>query len=224
MGFFNNPVGMKLIMAVTGVMMAVFVIAHLLGNTSIFVGPDGINKYAAALQSLGPFIWIYRIAMIAVLSVHVFFGFRLYLDNRSARPQNYTIKKTLRATTASRTMFWTGLFIAAFLIYHLLHFTIRFINPVQSSGISLDGAGRPDIFKMVVLNFQNIPTVLLYIIAVAALGLHLSHGLQSTAQTFGLNNDRTLSLIKRVGLSAAIIIFLVYASIPFVIWTGILKV
>lgn len=216
-------VGRKIVMAVSGLMMALFVAAHLLGNTSIFAGPDGINAYAAKLHELWPIVWAYRLGMVVLFSLHVFYGIQLTLENYRAKPQSYEVKKSLSATFAGKSMIWTGLIIGGFLIYHLLHFTIQATNPEISAGRNLDMAGRPDVFRMVVLSFQKALISLIYIGAMIALALHLTHGIQSFFQTLGLNNDRTLPVITKSGALAAVIIFLGYIAIPLVILIGILK-
>lgn len=210
-------------MSVSGMMMVMFVTVHLLGNSSIFAGTDGINVYAEKLRGLGPFVWLFRIIMIAVFSIHIFFGIWLTLENKSAKPETYKVKKDLSVSFASKNMVWTGLIIGAFLIYHLLHFTFHINAPGISSGIHLDATGRHDVFGMVVMSFRNLIISLIYILSMVALFLHLSHGIQSFFQTLGLNSDRTFPLIIKGGKLAAAMIFLGFISIPLVIFFGILR-
>jgi len=216
-------VGRKIVMAISGLMMVLFVVAHLLGNTSILAGPNGINAYAMKLHELFPLVWTYRLVMVVLFSLHVFYGIQLTLENDRARPQGYAVKKSLSATFAGKNMIWTGSIIGLFLIYHLLHFTLQVTNPGISAGRNLDAAGRPDVFHMVVLSFQRSLVSFIYIGAMIALGLHLIHGIQSFFQTLGLNNDRTLPVIIKSGTFAAVIILLGYIAIPLVIMIGILK-
>jgi succinate dehydrogenase / fumarate reductase cytochrome b subunit len=161
--------------------------------------------------------------MLAVVTVHVFFGIQLTLENNEAKPLAYVCKRNLRATFASKNMIWTGTIIAIYLVYHLLHFTIQVINPEFSAGQHADALGRPDVYEMVVRNFQNFFISLGYIFAMIALSLHLTHGIQSLFQTLGLNNEKTMPLIIKVGAVAAIILSLSYISIPVLVLTGILK-
>jgi succinate dehydrogenase / fumarate reductase cytochrome b subunit len=223
MSFLKSTVGRKLIMAITGSFMVVFVVIHLLGNSSVYIGPDGINSYAAKLHGLGPFVWIFRLVMLTLFSLHVIFGIQLTLENNAARPQQYAVRKTLRITFAGKTMIWTGLLIAAFLTYHLLHFTIQVTNPAISSQMNSDMTGRPDVYRMVVLSFQNSAIVGVYGLAMVGLGLHLSHGIQSFFQTFGLNTDRTMPVITRSGVLAALVLFAGYVAIPVIIVLGFLR-
>ncbi len=217
----QNMVGRKIVMSVTGLAMVIFVIIHLLGNTSLFSGPDGINAYGKLLHSLGAFLWLVRLTMLSTLCLHIFFGIHLTLENRAAKPQRYAVRKDLSATLAGRNMIWTGLLIAIYLVYHLLHFTLEIIYPGLSAYQNPDAAGRPDIFMMVVLSFRNISIASLYVLAMGALTLHLSHGIQSMFQTLGLNNEKTLPAVIKIGTIAAMIIFLGYISIPVSIFAGL---
>lgn len=220
MQLLTSNVGRKILMAVTGLFMLLFAIVHLLGNSSIFAGPNGINAYAEHLHSLGPVVWIFRLAMLAFITVHVIFGIQLTLENSAANPKAYAVKNQLRATLASNNMIWTGLLIAVFIIYHLLHFTAR-VTPGLVTGV--DALNRFDVFTMVVSSFSGATNVLIYVAAIIVLFLHLFHGAQSIFQTVGLNNDKSLPVITKAGrlLSAALLIG--YISIPVVIISGILK-
>lgn len=223
MGFLKSMVGRKIVMAVSGLMMVLFIVVHLLGNTSIFAGPNGINAYAMKLHELAPLVWSYRLIMLILVSLHIYYGIQLTLENDKAKPQAYAVKKSLTATFAGKSMIWTGLIIGAFLIYHLLHFTIQVTNPGISAVRNLDAAGRPDVFHMVVLSFQKALISLIYVGALIALAFHLTHGIQSFFQTLGLNNDRTFPVITKSGSLAALIILLGYVAIPIIIFMGILK-
>ena len=219
----KNSVGRKLIMSLTGFLMIAFVTAHLLGNTSLYHGPDGINAYAKALHRFSSLIWAYRVPMLAMFSLHVFYGIQLTLENRAAKPQGYALNGNIQTTFAARNMIWTGLLIGAFLVYHLLHFTFQVTNPDISAIRHVDAMGRPDVFMMVVLSFRNFFVSFIYICAICALGLHLSHSIQSLFQTIGLNSEKTFPTLRKGGTLAAIIIFLGFASFPIVILAGLLK-
>jgi len=219
----KNSVGRKLIMSVTGFSMIAFVAVHLLGNTSIYHGPDGINAYAKAIHRFSSLIWAYRLPMLTMFSLHVFYGIQLALENRAAKPQGYALNGNIQTTFASRNMIWTGLLIGAFVVYHLLHFTFQVTNPHISASSHLDAMGRPDVFTMVVLSFRNFFISFVYICAMCALGLHLSHSIQSLFQTTGLSSEKTFPAIRKGGTLAAIIIFLGFAAFPVVIFAGLLK-
>jgi succinate dehydrogenase / fumarate reductase cytochrome b subunit len=214
MTLISNMVGRKIIMAITGLALSLYVVMHLLGNMSFFSGPGGINAYAKMLHSLGPILWVVRLIMAAALGLHMVFGILLTLENRTSRAQKYAISNHLSATVAGKNMIWTGLLIALYLGYHLLHFTVQVIMPEFSASRNFDALGRPDVFNMVVQSFRNIVVSIMYVVAMAAVGLHLSHGLQSMVQTIGMNNEKILPVLLRIGAAAALVLFLGYASIP----------
>lgn len=214
-------IGRKTVMAVSGLMMVLFVIAHLLGNTLVFAGPNGINAYAAKLHELVPLVWTSRLVMVILFLLHVFYGIQLTLENNKARPTAYAVDRGLSATFAGKSMIWTGLIIGVFLIYHLLQFTFQVTNPSIAAMRNFDPLGRPDVFHMVVLSLQNNLVSLTYIVALGALGFHLTHGIQSFFQTLGLNNETTFPVIVKSGKLTALIIFLGYITIPVTIVVGI---
>lgn len=221
--FFKSPVGRKLVMSVSGLVMLVFVIVHLLGNTSIFSGPGGINTYAMALHRLGPLLWAFRLVMIVMFGLHVFYGIQLTLENRAAKPEEYAVDKNIESTFAGRNIIWTGLIIAVFVAYHLFQFTFQVIDPQLSAGRNSDMLGRPDVYLMVVSAFRSIPVSIGYVFAMAILGLHLMHGIQGAPQTLGLNNEKTLPVIVKTGLIAALLIFIGYTAIPASVVAGYLR-
>jgi len=210
----NNMVGRKIIMAITGLALSFYVVMHLLGNMLFFSGSDSINAYAKMLHSLGPFLWFVRLIMVAALGLHMVFGIQLFLENRRSGAQKYAVSRHLSATVAGKSMIWTGLLIALYLGYHLLHFTVQVISPEFSANRNLDALGRPDVFSMIVNNFRNSVVSSVYAVAMAAVGFHLSHGLQSMVQTLGMNSERTLPVVIKIGAAAAFVIFLGYAAIP----------
>ena len=216
-------VGRKILMSITGFSLVGFVTLHLLGNASIYYGPDGMNTYAETLHGLGPFIWLFRFLMLTFVSLHVFFGIQLTLENRMAKPDTYAVTRRLRSTFAARNMVWSGLLIGAFLIYHLLHFTFHVINPETAASRHLDAMGRPDVFMMVVTGFRTFVVASVYMLALASLALHLTHGIQSMFQSLGMNTERTEPIIGRAGRIAALILFLGFISIPLAIIAGIVR-
>lgn len=211
MQILKSAVGRKVFMAITGQCMVLFAVVHMMGNSSIFVGPDGINAYAKHLHDLGPLVWVFRAALLSFLSLHVFFGIQLTLENSAANPAGYAVKRQIKASFASSTMIWTGVAMLVFIIFHLLHFTVR-VTPGVVLGV--DALGRFDVFTMVVSAFKNAGNVFIYLAAMAALYLHLSHGIQSFFQTMGWNTDRTQCTISAVGKAVAFILLGGYAVIP----------
>lgn len=216
----KHTVGRKVLMAITGQLMVLFALVHLLGNSSIFVGPNGINAYAEHLHSLGPLVWVFRIAMLTFLVVHGVFGIQTSLENRAANPTKYAVKKNLRANMASETMLYTGLLLLLFICYHLAHFTARVTPDIVAGN---DAEGRYNVFAMVTNSFSHGGIALIYVVAMFILLLHLFHGIQSFFQTMGWNNENTLPVIGKSGRTVAVIVALAYISIPVTILLGLVK-
>jgi len=225
MEFLKSTVGRKILMAITGLFLFCFVIVHLIGNSSIYLGVNGINAYAEHLHALPPLVWIFRLVMLALVAIHICYGFQLTLENSKANTKKYAVQNHKEATFSSKTMIWTGLLIALFVIYHLLHFTLHITNPEISAGMAgnFDALQRPDVFKMVVLSFQKGLVALIYAIAMVILFLHLSHGTKSFLQTLGWNNDKTRPVLAIVSKVISAVLLVGYVAIPFVILTGLLK-
>lgn len=211
MKILKSVVGRKIFMAITGQCMVLFAVVHMMGNSSIFVGPDGINAYAKHLHDLGPLVWVFRAGLFAFVAIHIVYGIQLKLENSAANPTGYAVKRQLKTTFASANMIWSGVLIACFIIFHILQFTAR-VTPGVVQGV--DALGRFDVYTMVVSAFNNGGMVFIYLVAMAALFLHLSHGIQSFFQTMGWNTDRTQCTISTIGKAVAFILLAGYAVIP----------
>ncbi len=220
MRLFSDSIGRKVVMAITGLLMVLFVIGHLLGNLSIFAGPNGINAYAFHLHELAPVVWGTRIVMGAAVLLHLFISIQITLENSAAKPERYAVQNSLKATFASKNMIWTGAIIGAFILYHLLHFTFR-VTPGLVLGF--DYQNRFDVYTMVVRGLGSVATGVVYIAAMVSLFFHLSHGIQSMFQTLGLSNAFLLPRWGAVGKTLSVIFFVGFASIPAVILVGILS-
>jgi len=222
MQFISNIVGKKILVAISGQMMVLFVIAHLLGNSSIFI-PGGINAYAEHIHAFPPLVWGVRLVMATMVLTHIIFGIKVTLENRRANPISYAVNKKLKATFASRNMIWTGVLLLVFIIYHLLHFTIRVMPDVASRLSTLAVGDTFDVYSMVVGSFHNGAIAGIYVVSMIFLFLHMYHGIQAFFQTMGWNNDCTLPLISRIGRVIAIIFLVGYSSIPIFILTHFLS-
>jgi succinate dehydrogenase / fumarate reductase cytochrome b subunit len=221
MELIRSSVGRKLLMAVTGLMLVGFIVGHLVGNTTIFVGPDGINAYAEKLQSLGPLLWLVRAVLLAVVGLHIVLGIQLTLENRAARPDSYRLKRHRRADLSGRTMIYTGLATLVFIVYHLLHFTFQVTGPGSGSHTLVDAAGRPDVYLMVVRSFEHASITIVYVVAMLVVLLHISHGIQSLLQTFGLTTPTLLPRLERLSTVIAIVIQVGFICIPVSIVLGL---
>lgn len=219
MNFLKSSVGRKVLMAITGQMMVLFVVAHLLGNSTIFIGPSGINSYAEHLHSLGPLVWVFRLVMLTLILIHGFLGIQVTLENKAATPNAYAVKRQLKVSLASSSMIWTGLLLAGFLVYHLCHFTARLTSDVAQYAGQVPG----NVYGMVTGSFSHGGIAFIYVAAMVALCLHLFHGIQSFFQTMGWNNECSLPFFSKLGKVVAVIFLLGYSSIPVAILAGILS-
>jgi succinate dehydrogenase / fumarate reductase cytochrome b subunit len=219
MRLLSDSIGRKVVMAITGLLMVLFVVGHLLGNLSIFAGADGINAYAVKLHSLPLLVWATRIVMGLAVAFHLVISIQITLENQAANPTRYAVDRSLRATFASKNMIWTGLILGAFVTYHLLHFTFR-----TTPGLVLgqDPQGRFGVFAMVSDAFRHALIAIIYVVAMLALFFHLSHGIQSTFQSLGLNNPKTMPGFQAGGRVLSVIFLVGYGSIPVLILVGLL--
>ncbi len=220
--FHRSSVGRKIIVAVTGLILILFVIGHLLGNLQIFLGPEWINGYAEHLRELGPLLWLVRAIMLVVVIVHIYYTIRLAIENRRARPARYKRKDTVKATLASRSMVLSGLILLAFIIYHILHFTIRATDP-RFNTLPLDPLNHYDVYSMMIFGFQSPLVSGFYVLSMFLLALHLSHGASSFFQSLGLNNQKLTARLALGGRVFAWLLFLGYSSIPAAVLLGWVK-
>lgn len=197
--------------ALTGLALVGFVVGHLLGNLQIFLPADYINTYAQKLQSLGPLLWIIRLGLLAVFFLHVVNTIALVRENRVARPARYEVERTKRATKASLTMIISGLTLLAFIIFHIAHFTLGAV-PLKDVAV-LDAQGRHDVHKMMIGSFENIWVSGFYLIAMALLCMHITHGFQSVFQTLGLRTRKLAPLLTATSVGLGWFLFLGNAAI-----------
>jgi len=218
-GAWNSSIGAKAVMGVTGLLLVLFLIIHLLGNLQIYIGAEEVNRYAHFLKSVPELLWGFRIGLLVLLVLHVWAAIRVTLQNRAARPVRYQLQQSIQVGISSRTLIWTGSVILAFLIYHLLHFTLGVTNPDQFA--VRDAQGHHDVYKMVVLGFSMWPVVLAYVVANLLLGFHLFHAVPSLFQTVGLNDPRWEPGLKRVGRTIAVVVAAGNISMPLAVLVGI---
>lgn len=215
--FYVSSIGKKILVALTGLGLAGFLLGHLLGNLLVFVGPDAINAYAVKLKDLGPLLWVARIGLLAMVGIHIVATVQLTKANRAARLDTYGKEATQVASKSSRIMIWSGLTILAFVIYHLMHFTLHAGNDYSSYMTTLDGREVHDVYKMVIDGFSWAPASLFYVIAMVLLCSHLSHGVSSVFQTLGLATKQTWPIFQRLGQGYALLILVGNCSIPLAI-------
>src|ERR1700679_2245508 len=214
--FWASTIGKKIVMAVTGILMFGFVIGHLLGNLQVFEGPAKLNAYGAFLHSIGELLWPVRIILLIAIALHITATVQLALRNKKARPTGYSVKKAIASSYASRTMYWSGPIVLAFIIFHLLHLTAGYIHP---GAAYIEG----DVYHNVVSGFQVWWVSLSYIVAISLLGLHLRDGLWIRLQSVGINQPKYTAALKTTALVIALLIVLGYISIPISVLLGLVK-
>lgn len=220
----GSSVGSKFLMGLTGLLLFLFVVAHLTGNLLVFKGRDALNAYAQGLHDLGPLLWVMRAGLLGIFVLHIATAFRLNNRNHAARPVQYHAKQPLASTFASRYMMRTGLIVLAFVVYHLLHFTIGVFGAEHHvSALAADAEGRKDVFGMVVQGFSSPVLALAYVVFMALLGLHLVHGISSAFQSLGITRPRYRELVKKTGIALTLAIVLGNCLIPLSIMTGAVK-
>lgn len=220
--FYRSSIGRKFIVAITGVIMIVFIVGHLLGNLQIFLGPEWVNGYAEHLRELGPLLWLVRVILFLTVVLHIYFTVQLAIENKRARPKKYARKETVKASLASRHMVVSGLVVFAFIVFHLLHFTGRQFNP-QFPLLKNDPLNHYDVYSMMVYGFQNVYVSVFYIVGLFLLTLHLTHGASSFLQSLGLNDQKLTPRFAFLGRLFAWLVFFGYTSIPVAVLLGVIK-
>lgn len=209
----NNTIGLKAIVAVSGVVLFGFTIGHMLGNLQVFLGAEQINSYAAALHNNFPLLWGTRIVLTLAVLAHIYGSMTLVMRNRAARPVAYAKVAADKSTYASRTMKFTGPLLAAFILYHILHLTLGKVTPFREL----------DAYYNLVTAFQIPVVAVSYIFAMGLLGFHLYHGAWSFMQSLGLEHPRynKIKTIGAGGLSALVVLGNI--SIPIAILSGFVR-
>jgi succinate dehydrogenase / fumarate reductase cytochrome b subunit len=189
--FLASTIGRKIVMAATGVILFGFVVAHMAGNMQLYLGPTVMNAYAVFLRELlhGAGLWIARAVLLAAVVLHVWAAVSLTRLDLGARPVDYREWRPAQSTYASRTMRWSGAFLAAFIVYHLLDFTLGTVNPGFEPG---------NVYGNVVRSFHVVPVALFYVAAMLLLGMHLKHGTMSMLRTLGLSHPRHQAIAGRI--------------------------
>ncbi len=200
----SSTIGRKVVMALSGVVLIGFVIAHLIGNLQLYLGPTKLDEYGAALRRIPALLWSVRLGLLAAVLAHIWAAWSLTRTNWAARPIGYARKADLASTYASRTMRLTAVWLLLFIIYHLLHMTTGTVHPTFVEGA---------LTHNLVAGFRSLPVSAFYILAMLALGLHMYHGIWSLLQTLGMSHPRYDAL--RTLSAAAITAVVVAGNISF---------
>ncbi|MCT2594347.1 succinate dehydrogenase cytochrome b subunit [Streptomyces sp. N2-109] len=216
----RSTVGKKAVMAVSGLIMLLYLVGHLVGNLNMFFGPDEMNGYAHWLRTIGEpflkhswFVWIVRFGLVAVVVAHGVSAYQLSRRDIRARPVKYAHQRQ-RASYATRTMRWGGVILALFIVWHLLDLTTHTVNPRGE-------AGHP--YENVLATFSTWYGNVIYIVAMLAVGLHIRHGFWSAAQTLGANRPGRDRILKGTANGLALVLTAGFLSIPIGVMTGVVS-
>lgn len=217
----SSMIGKKVVMAVTGAVLILFVIAHMLGNLKIFSGPEEINAYSRFLREVGwpefgygQLLWIVRTVLFVCAALHITAAVQLTRMNWQARPIGYEAKKNVETTWGALTMRWGGVLLAVFIVFHLFHFTGGMVGfePGQFEDLM--------VYQNVLAGFAVWPIALFYIVAMGALALHLDHGIWSMLQTLGWVTAGNTKGLRTISRAVALIIFAGFVSVPVSVLAG----
>lgn len=245
--YLASSLGKKFLMAVTGLILVLFVMGHMLGNLLIFLGPEAINSYAYKLHSIPDALMaLIRLALLASVVLHIWMAVLLTIDNKKAKPKG--LKSKVKSSYASRTMRMSGVIVLSFIIFHILHYTVRVVPSMEyndaavfteiSQGgenyVPLYKEGYPvvvrgeavqtfNVYDMLIHGFKNPLVAFFYILSVGLLCIHIAHGISSLFQTMGLRNRWWKVVTDRLAVLYAWVVFIGFASIPLATQVGYLE-
>lgn len=214
--FLDSTIGRKIVMAATGVLLFGFVVAHMSGNLLLYVGPAAMNEYSAFLHEFlhGAGLWIARAVLLAAAVLHVWAALSLTRLDLGARAVGYRQWQPRNSTYASRSMRYSGVFLLAFVVYHLLDLTVGTLNP---------GFQPHDVHRNVVASFRVVPVAAFYVVAMLLLGMHLKHGVISMLRTLGLSHPRHEAMVGRVLTVVAAVVVVANVSFPLAVVLGVVR-
>ncbi|MEX0684692.1 MAG: succinate dehydrogenase cytochrome b subunit [Balneolales bacterium] len=223
---FKSPVGRKLLTGITGLALTLFVIGHLMGNLTLFLGADAFNQYASFLHELGWLIYLVEAGLIIFFGFHIYMGISIWLRKRTARPVKYEKYASRggksKQTFSSQTMIITGLVLLVFTVVHVntFKFGAGWAGEPEYTTV-VDGQEMRDLNKLVFEVFQNEFYVIGYVGVMILLGFHLRHGIWSAFQSLGTINNKLSLMIYTAGSILAILIALGFLVLPiWVYFTG----
>ncbi|NJQ14993.1 succinate dehydrogenase cytochrome b subunit [Streptomyces bohaiensis] len=219
----RSTLGKKAVMAVTGLVMLAYLVAHMLGNLKIFFGPDDFNGYAHWLRTIGEpalgyewLLWVVRVVLLAAVVLHGVAAYQLSRRDIAARPVGYAHRggSRRRASFATRTMRWGGVILALFIVWHILDLTTLTVNPNAE-------AGHP--YENVVASFSTWYGNTIYVVAMLALGLHLRHGFDAAARSLGVTSARAARGLRVTANALALVLTVGFLAVPFAVMTGVVS-
>ena len=210
--FYDSTIGKKAVMAVSGLILFGFLIAHMLGNLQFFLGREVMNHYAETLHGNPALLWTVRIILLVSVILHIWSSIELTRLKKQARPVGYIKHGNVQASVASRTMIWSGLVILVFVVFHLLHLTTGTVHP---QFVPLNA------YDNLIYGLRVVPVGLFYIVAMIFVGMHLSHGIWSMFQSVGFSHPKYTPVIKKFAAIFSWLLIAGFISIPIAILAGI---
>jgi len=210
--FYDSTIGKKAVMAVSGLILFGFLIAHMLGNLQFFLGKPIMNHYAETLHANPSLLWTVRIVLLVSVVLHIWSSIELALLKKQARPVGYVKRGNVQASLASRTMMWSGPIVLVFIVFHLLHLTTGTVHP---QFVPLNA------YDNLINGLRVVPVALFYIVAMILVGMHLSHGIWSMFQSVGFSHPKYTPLIKKFAAVFSWLLIAGFVSIPIAIVAGI---
>lgn len=228
---YRTTIGKKVVMALTGLILVGFVVAHMVGNLKVFLGAEALNAYAGFLRDVGEplfpretLLWIARLVLLASVGLHIWMAYELTRKNWDGRPIHYANKKTLQASYASLTMRWGGVIVLLFIVYHILHLTLGQVGYTAAAPFTPENPNNGfQTYSNVVNAFKFWPATLFYVLAMGALALHLYHGTWSMFQTLGLNNYQYNVVWRAIAVLVAVGCFVGFIAVPVAVLAGIVR-
>lgn len=219
----SSTIGLKILMAATGLAWVGFLLGHMVGNLQVFLpmphsGIHPLNKYAALLQGAGGLLWIARLVLLGTFAAHVWSAITLSKRNKAARLHTYAVKQNIQARPSSYYMLISGLVILGFVIFHLAHFTLGLVQPEAASHHLANG--MHDVYTMFILGFRNPIYAGLYIISNVLIGLHLHHAVSSIFQTLGLRTPKYQGYVDAAGPLIATLVIVGNVLMPLSVLLG----
>jgi succinate dehydrogenase / fumarate reductase cytochrome b subunit len=214
----TNSVVKKVVMAVSGIIMLLYLIAHMIGNLKVYAGRESFNGYSEWIRTIGEpavpaqtTLWIIRIVLLVAVVAHFYAAVSLWRQAKRARPQAYVTKKSVAQSYASRTMRWGGVIVLLFIIWHILDLTLGTVNP--------DGDASP--YDRLVASFSNPFITAFYVASLILLGMHLRHGIWSVTQTLGQSNRRRERTVNAFAIGFSTLLIAGFLIVPFSVLFGL---
>jgi len=215
----TNSVVKKVVMAVSGIIMLLFLIAHMIGNLKAFAGASTYNDYSKWLRTFGEpalpyrtFLTLLEVVLVISVVAHMGAAFALWRQARRARPERYVSKKAVAATYASRTLRWGGVIIALYIVWHILDMTVGVVNPAGTESTP---------YERLIAGMSNPWITSFYVLALVLLGLHLRHGIWSVTQTLGRSNRQRERIVNAFAVGFSTLLIAGYLVVPFAILFGL---